>query len=115
MASVRRTFLPLVLLGMAALCAWNMNEAFVSAPRTSNNEVMGQQKLREGAVLGLATGLLTAEPAHAGGGPFFDEILPYAMSISFAIIWAGSLPRVSCGRPIFHDAFALTAEGVSKQ
>ncbi|CAK9033613.1 unnamed protein product [Durusdinium trenchii] len=87
MASVRRTFLPLVLLGMAALCAWNMNEAFVSAPRTSNNEVMGQQKLREGAVLGLATGLLTAEPAHAGGGPFFDEILPYAMSISFAIIW----------------------------
>ena len=46
-------------------CAWN--NGFVSAPRATEVQQVSQQKIREGTVLGLATGLLTAEPAHAGG------------------------------------------------
>ncbi|CAJ1443799.1 unnamed protein product, partial [Effrenium voratum] len=53
--------------------------------------------------LGLSAGLLTAEPAYAnvpgdcsefdGHRVFYDEILPYSLTISFAIIWVLSQGR----------------------
>ncbi|CAJ1378865.1 unnamed protein product [Effrenium voratum] len=81
----RSTFLPLVLLGLCALCAWNCTPSTFVAPRGTEVEVGKEQKLREGVALGLSAGLLTAEPAYAN--VFYDEILPYSLTISFAIIW----------------------------
>ncbi|CAL1135554.1 unnamed protein product [Cladocopium goreaui] len=76
----------LAVLLLAALCYLSVPSAFI-APRAANSEaVRVEQRSAEGLALGLGAGLLTAEPAYAGG-VFWDEILPYSLSISFAIIW----------------------------
>eukprot|EP00438_Fugacium_kawagutii_P013444 Skav224034 [mRNA] locus=scaffold4539:75027:75320:- [translate_table: standard] len=73
----------LAVLLLAALCYFSA-PAFI-APRANNST---EQRTAEGVALGLGAGLLTAEPAHAGViGTFADEIIPYSLSISFAIIW----------------------------
>eukprot|EP00434_Breviolum_minutum_P006577 symbB.v1.2.005805.t1/scaffold341.1/size224985/8 len=80
----------LAVLLLAALCYFSA-PAFVAAPQIANSEAshvvtVQQRGSPEGLAAGLAAGLLTAQPAYAGG-IFWDEIFPYSVSISFAIIW----------------------------
>ncbi|CAK9033437.1 Hypothetical protein SCF082_LOCUS20510 [Durusdinium trenchii] len=75
----RRSVLPLLAVFLVMIQLFPTS--FVAPP--------AQQKQTTGAlgVAGLAAGFSVLEPAHAGGGPFWDEIFPYSLSISFAIIW----------------------------
>ncbi|CAE7243481.1 unnamed protein product [Symbiodinium natans] len=81
----RRPILAIALLG-AALCYLGLTpgSSFI-APKSVQSSVEVQKGQLEGVALGLGAGLLTAEPAYAN--VWNDEILPYSVSISFAIIW----------------------------
>ncbi|CAE7236085.1 unnamed protein product [Symbiodinium sp. CCMP2592] len=84
----RRPILAIALLG-AALCflRFTAGTSFI-APKvqtTQNSVVETQQEQLKGVALGLGAGLLTAEPAYAN--VWDDEIFPYSVTISFAIIW----------------------------
>eukprot|EP00435_Cladocopium_sp_Y103_P030118 s3303_g7.t1 len=78
----------LAVLLLAALCYFAAPSAFIAPKAAANSQAVQtvEQRSAQGAALGLSAGLLTAEPAFAGG-VFWDEILPYSLSISFAIIW----------------------------
>mmetsp|Transcript_49267 Transcript_49267/g.114988 ORF Transcript_49267/g.114988 Transcript_49267/m.114988 type:complete len:102 (-) Transcript_49267:198-503(-) len=82
----RRPVLAVALLGLLALCFSGVTPGsdFI-APKSASAAVETQRGQLEGVALGLSAGLLTAEPAHAN--VFYEEILPYSVTISFAIIW----------------------------
>eukprot|EP00931_Biecheleriopsis_adriatica_P046357 TRINITY_DN2660_c0_g3_i1.p1 TRINITY_DN2660_c0_g3~~TRINITY_DN2660_c0_g3_i1.p1 ORF type:complete len:112 (-),score=22.03 TRINITY_DN2660_c0_g3_i1:79-414(-) len=94
MVASRRPLLPglvALMLGIAAFMCSAPGAPFL-APSTSNRSQAAQQLQEhtqrsplESAALGTAAGLLTAEPAHAN--IFVDELIPYALATSFAIIW----------------------------
>eukprot|EP00931_Biecheleriopsis_adriatica_P046353 TRINITY_DN2660_c0_g2_i1.p1 TRINITY_DN2660_c0_g2~~TRINITY_DN2660_c0_g2_i1.p1 ORF type:complete len:114 (-),score=27.31 TRINITY_DN2660_c0_g2_i1:34-375(-) len=96
MAVSRRPILPglaAMLLGALALACLApsapMNSGFL-APGSSRAQATQQLQSKDRSswdsmALGTAAGLLTAEPAHAN--IFVDELIPYALATSFAIIW----------------------------
>mmetsp|Transcript_24855 Transcript_24855/g.46900 ORF Transcript_24855/g.46900 Transcript_24855/m.46900 type:complete len:102 (+) Transcript_24855:88-393(+) len=82
----RRPILAVALLG-AALCFLAPSSDFI-APKSAeapSSAVETKRGPMEGVALGVGAGLLTAEPAYAN--VFYEEILPYSVTISFAIIW----------------------------
>mmetsp|Transcript_8251 Transcript_8251/g.13314 ORF Transcript_8251/g.13314 Transcript_8251/m.13314 type:complete len:97 (+) Transcript_8251:76-366(+) len=75
-----RSVLPALLaLGVLAMSAIQLFSSCFVAPPVN-------QKQNHAGIAGAAAGFLVSQPAHAGG-VFWDEILPYSLSISFAIIW----------------------------
>eukprot|EP00931_Biecheleriopsis_adriatica_P046356 TRINITY_DN2660_c0_g2_i4.p1 TRINITY_DN2660_c0_g2~~TRINITY_DN2660_c0_g2_i4.p1 ORF type:complete len:110 (-),score=30.05 TRINITY_DN2660_c0_g2_i4:34-363(-) len=92
MAAARRPILPgLAALLLGALVLGCLAPSGFLAPGSSRVQAVTQQlesKDRgswDSMALGTAAGLLTAEPAHAN--IFVDELIPYALATSFAIIW----------------------------
>lgn len=86
MASQRPLLAVLLLAALCYFAAPSASSAFIAPAAKSQAVQTVEQRTAQGVALGLSAGLLTAEPAFAGG-VFWDEILPYSLSISFAIIW----------------------------
>ncbi|CAE8644029.1 unnamed protein product, partial [Polarella glacialis] len=82
------TLAVLVISLLAAASVLGHGPAFVSGPCVRGAVVEVQQQLEtrpEALVAGVAVGLAAAQPVHAT--MLYDEILPYAGSVTFAILW----------------------------
>mmetsp|Transcript_46564 Transcript_46564/g.104665 ORF Transcript_46564/g.104665 Transcript_46564/m.104665 type:complete len:99 (-) Transcript_46564:108-404(-) len=78
----RRSILPALVALLALAAVANFSLGFVAPPGEARTS---QGVPTSSAVAGAAAGLLIAQPAHAN--IFYEEILPYSVTISFAIIW----------------------------